>query len=537
MTPAIDQLPDDVKTLKEIIIKGFTHRDHEIVLLKEQLRLLQATLYGRKTEKLLSVADERQLLLSFGTEPVAEVPEQAPEKISKGETKVIVKEHARSKGGKKPLPAEFPRVENIIDLPEEDKHCECGCMKTRIGEERSEQLEHIPASWQVKVNIRYKYACRNCEGTESAGPTVSIAPVPAQIIPKSIATPSLLAHIITSKFVDAQPFYRLSNIFARNGVDLSRGTMCNWMTRVAILLEPIMELFLEMLMQSPLINADETRLQVLKEEGRKATSQSWMWIFRGGGDRPTILFHYHQSRAGQVAEDILADYEGYIQTDAYAGYNFIKKNPRQIHLGCWAHSRRRFFDAVKAAGENAEPGLAHEAIDIIKRLYQIEKHARLNALDSEQIMELRQAQAKPILTEFKSKLDKWTFMVTPKSLTGKAISYTLKIWDKLLVYINDGYLPIDNNIAENIVRPFALGRKNWLFNDTVEGAKAAAIYFSILETAKANGIEPYWYIRFLLEKMPELKTKEDFLPFIPQNIDKKLVADLRAQHMNLKTTA
>jgi len=217
MTPAIDQLPDDINSLKEIIIEGFTHRDQEIAFLKEQLKLLQATLYGRKTEKLQPATDDHQLRLDFGDEPVVEPEQTIP---TAKETKVPVKGHSRRKGGRKPLPTEFPRVENIIDISDAEKLCECGCMKTRIGEETSEHLEHVPASWIVRVNIRPKYACRSCEGTESEGPTVAIAPVPEQIIPKSFATPGLLAFLIVSKFVDALPFYRQSNMLARNGVDL-----------------------------------------------------------------------------------------------------------------------------------------------------------------------------------------------------------------------------------------------------------------------------------------------------------------------------
>ncbi len=531
MTPAIDQLPDDIKALKEIIIEGFTLRDQENALLKEQIKLLQAMLYGRKTEKMQPATDDHQLRLDFGDEPVVE-PEQAVSTAK--ETKVPVKGHSRRKGGRKPLPEEFPRVENLIDISDAEKLCECGCMKTRIGEETSEHLEHVPASWIVRVNIRPKYACRSCEGTESEGPTVAIAPVPEQIIPKSFATPGLLAFLIVSKFVDALPFYRQSNMLARNGVDLSRGTMCSWATKVAVLLKPMMELFLELIIQSPVINADETRIQVLKETDRKAKGHSWMWVFRGGGrDRPTILFHYHQSRAGKVAENILHGYKGIIQTDGHSGYNFIEDNPNQTNAGCWAHARRKFFDAVKAAGANAAPGLAHEAIDIIKDLYKIEKEARTNNLDFDRILELRKAEAKPVLDAFKKKLDKWKLAVTPKSLTGKAVTYALNQWEKLIVYLSDGRISIDNNSAENSIRPFAVGRKNWLFNDSAEGAAAAAIFFSILETAKANGLEPYWYLRFLLEKLPELKTKEDFLPFIPQNIDKQLILDLRAKYMNL----
>lgn len=534
MIPAIDQLPDDIKTLKEIIIEGFTHRDQENALLKEQIRLLQAMLYGRKSEKLQPATDEHQLRLDFGGEPVVEPVQSATEEK---ETKVPVKGHSRRKGGRKPLPAEFSRVENVIDISDAEKLCECGCMKTRIGEETSEQLEHVPASWTVIVNVRPKYACRNCEGTESEGPTVAIAPVPEQIIPKSIATAGLLALIIVSKFVDALPFYRQSSMFARNGVDLSRGTMCSWATKVAALLKPVIELFTERIVKSPVINADETRIQVLKEADRKAKNHSWMWVFRGGGrDRPTILFHYHQSRAGKVAENILRGHKGIIQTDGHSGYNFIGDNPNQTNAGCWAHVRRKFFDALKAAGEKAAPGLAHEAIDIIRELYKIEKEPQANNLDFDQIKELRQAEAKPILDEFKKKLDKWKLAVTPKSLTGKAVSYALNQWEKLIVYLSDGRISIDNNSAENAIRPFAVGRKNWLFNDSADGAAAAAIFFSILETAKANGLEPYWYMRFLFEKLTELKTKEDFIPFIPQNIDKQLLLDLRAKHMNLNST-
>ena len=323
-------------------------------------------------------------------------------------------------------------------------------------------------------------------------------------------------------------------MFSRNGVDLSRGTMCNWTIKVASLLKPVVEVFKEKILGSPLINADETTYQVLKEVGKSASSKSQMWAFRGGGvENSTILFHYNRSRAGKVAENLLANYVGYVQTDGYAGYNFVDKKSGQTHLGCWAHARRKFFDAVKSAGNGAEPGLAHEAIEIIQRLYKIERNASLAKLSAEKVYEIRQAQSKPILVDFEKKLRQWQLILTPKSLTGKAVNYTLKLWKSLLVYVEDGSLPIDNNSVENAIRPIALGRKNWLFSDTVEGAEASAIIFSIVETARANDLEPYWYLRFLLEKLLELKTKEAFLPFIPQNIDKQLISDLQEKHLNL----
>ena len=529
MTPAPDQLPDDIKTLKELIIQGFTHRDQEIALLKEQLKLFQAMLFGKKSEK--AQPDGQQLLLNFGAE--TEQTASPPATVSE-EEKITVGSHSRSKRGRKPLSENLPCEEVYIDISEAEKICACGCTKAQIGSETSKQLEYTPAKFLVIKTIRLKYACRGCEGSESAGPTVSIAPVPDQIIPKSFATPSLLAYIITSKFVDSLPFYRLSKMFSRNGVDLSRGTMCNWTIKVASLLKPVVEVFKEKILGSPLINADETTYQVLKEVGKSASSKSQMWAFRGGGvENSTILFHYNRSRAGKVAENLLANYVGYVQTDGYAGYNFVDKKSGQTHLGCWAHARRKFFDAVKSAGNGAEPGLAHEAIEIIQRLYKIERNASLAKLSAEKVYEIRQAQSKPILVDFEKKLRQWQLILTPKSLTGKAVNYTLKLWKSLLVYVEDGSLPIDNNSVENAIRPIALGRKNWLFSDTVEGAEASAIIFSIVETARANDLEPYWYLRFLLEKLLELKTKEAFLPFIPQNIDKQLISDLQAKHLNL----
>lgn len=532
MTPAVDQLPNDIKTLKEIIIQGFTHRDQEIALLKEQLRLLQSMIFGRKSEKSQPEGNGQQLLLNFGD---ASLAQEIALEVKSSEPVIVVQEHAR-KRGRKPIPEEFPRVQKIIDIPEADKVCACGCTKARIGQETSEQLEYVPSKWLVIENIRPKYACRHCEGTESEGPTVAIAPVPEQIIPKSFATASLLAYIIVSKFVDALPFYRLSKMFSRNGVELSRGTMCNWAIKVAALLKPVTDIFKAMIMESPIIHADETIFQVLKEVGRKASNKSYMWVFRSGGcEKPTILFHYNHSRAGKIAQNIIAGYKGYIQTDGYPGYNFIERNSDQIHIACWAHVRRKFFEAVKAAGKDVEPGIAHEAINIIKDLYRIEKESK--DFDPDQRCELRKAESRPILERFKICLDKWNLAVASGNLTGRAVKYALNQWDALIRYVEDGRLQIDNNRVENAIRPFAVGRKNWLFADSVEGANASATIYSILETAKANGLEPYWYMRILLEKLPNLKTREDFLLYIPQNIDKQLIEELQKQHLGLNSRA
>ncbi|MGM0601527.1 MAG: IS66 family transposase [Candidatus Rifleibacteriota bacterium] len=525
MKLAVDKLPDDPKFLKEVIVEI----SNETSLLKEQVALLKQMIFGRKSEKLQLETAPSQLHFDFGEEDSKETSADN----NQVESTIEIPSHKRRKRGRKPLSDELPRVERIIDIPEKDKLCECGCKKSIIGKETSEQLEYIPAKCNVIVNVRPKYACRNCEGTESSKPAVMIAPPPAQIIPKSFATASLLAYIITSKHVDALPFYRLSNMFSRHGVQLSRATMCNWILKVASLLKPMIELFLEQIIDSSYFHADETPLQVLKEPGRRADQKSYVWVFKTGSvDRPTILFNYSPSRAGKIPKQIFKDFKGYIQTDGYIAYNYIEDNEDQIQLACWAHVRRKFVSSIKAVGKNAEPGIAHKAYEIIKKLYKTEKEAVEKKLSFEQIKELRQREAKPLLEEFKKKLTIWKDAVVPGSNTGKAINYALGQWNKLLVYLEDGRLKIDNNSAENAIRPFAVGRKNWLFSNTPQGARASATIYSITETAKANGLEPFWYMCALLKKLPELKTKEDFNPWMPQNIDKQIVEDLRKRHQN-----
>jgi transposase len=295
------------------------------------------------------------------------------------------------------------------------------------------------------------------------------------------------------------------------------------------------ELFIENILNAGYLHADETPFQVLKEVGRKAEEKSYMWVFKTGDlDRPVILFVYADNRSGKTPEAILQEYKGYIQTDGYAGYNYISRNADQIHLCCWAHVRRKFLAAINAAGKKAVPGIAHKAFDIIKELYKIEIDAKNNNSTSEDIFKVRQEKALPLLKEFKDKLQRWERAVLPKSLTGQAIKYTLKIWDELNVYLSDGRLKIDNNSAENAIRPFAVGRKNWMFSDTSMGARASANFYSIIETARANELDPFWYLYFLFEKLPELHTKEDFIPWLPQNIDREELETFRNNHLNSK---
>lgn len=519
----MENLPDDISRLKGMIVSLTEHyseekRRYEIEnkLLREQVLLMKSKLFGRKTEK-LSSADEATQEILFD-----EVYVEAEEESSQEEPAIEVPAHTRRKSGRKPLPEGLPRVEVIHDLKEEEKVCGCGCTMERIGQETTEQLDIVPARMQVIRHIRYKYVCKSCEGVESVGPTVKIAPVPEQIIPKSIATPGLLAHIFTAKFVDAVPFYRQEKQFERLGVEVNRTSMSSWAMKAADLCGPIMEMLRAEIMTGPLINADETTVQVLEEPGRSSTSTSYMWIFRGGPPgKPVLMYQYHPSRSGEVAKKYLDGYKGYIQTDGYAGYDFLDDLPGIVHVGCWAHARRKFMEIIQAQGKGGKykAGSADVALGYIQKLYAIEKDARALKLEPEELCRVRQQKSRPILDEFKVWLDKKALQTPPKGLLGKAVAYTLGQWSRLIKYIDSGLLTPDNNLAENAIRPFVVGRKNWLFSGNPEGARASAILYSLIETAKANGLEPYRYLRHLFENLPLAYTADEYRALMPQHID------------------
>ncbi len=475
--------------LQDIIIR----KDAEIERLNEEVRLLRQALFAPKSEK-LHAGPSPQL-------PLFDMPENPPEEDEKV-TETTVAEHTRQKKGRKKLPENLPRVEVVHDLSEEEKVCPCGCKLSRIGEDVSEKLDIVPAKIQVIRNIRPKYACKNCEGVEDKDGAVKIAPVPPQIIPKGLATAGLLAYILIAKFCDALPFYRQEKQFIRLGIDIPRQTMCNWAMKAADACQPILALLQNDIRGGPLINADETSVQVLNEPGRPATKKSYMWVFKGGAtDKPVIIYQYHPTRSGDVAKLFFDGYQGVVQTDGYKAYDFLDGWFDILHVGCWAHARRKFMD-VKKASSSKKSGSADEVLSKIKKLYALEKIGRLKEMSPAELYEMRQKQAKPILVKIKHWLDKKKKHVPPKSLMGKAVNYGLNQWNRLENYIADGHAGIDNNAVENAIRPFTLGRKNWLFSGTPEGAQASALLFSLIETAKANGLEPYHYLRYLFEKIP-----------------------------------
>lgn len=505
MDKATEQLPNDVDALKKIIADKQQH----IHILEEQLRLERHRQFGTKSEKHPGQGE----LFNEAEHSADNEATRADETV---ETQTIT--YTRKKAsGRKPLPEDLPRVRIEHELPESEQSCTCGCMLSVIGEETSEQLDIIPAKVQVLVHVRKKYACRQCESG------VKTAPLPPQPIPKSNASPGLLAHIAVAKYQDALPLYRQQQIFKRMEIDLPRNTLASWMIKTGMLVQPLLNLLDDQLLSEPLVHCDETPTQVLKEPDKRAQSKSYMWVrISGPPDKRIILYDYASSRSGDVAKQLFEGYSGYLQTDDYAGYHAIGKRDEITHLGCWAHARRKFVEAQKVAtpkGGKPRAGKADMALSYIRKLYGIEK--RIKDESTEVRYAMRQKESREILEHFRAWLDNTLHKVLPKGALGKALGYLNKNWNKLTVYTEDGRLLIDNNIAENAIRPFVIGRKNWLFSDTPKGAKASAALYSLIETAKANRLEPYAYLRLVFKELPAAQSLEEIEALLPWNISGK----------------
>jgi transposase len=471
----------------------------KIAALQEELRLALHKRFSASSEK----ASPDQLNLFNEAEVTAATP-------TTDDLTTTVPEHERKTRGRKPLPDHLPRTRIEHDIPDADKLCACGCQKTRIGEATSEQLDIIPAKIQVLQNVRFKYACRACEGTDDDGPTVVTAAMPPQPIPKSNASSGLLAYIGVAKFVDGMPLYRLEARFKRIGVEIPRNTLAGWMIRCGALIVPLINLMQKRLLDHDIIQMDETTVQVLKEKGRAPQSQSYMWVRRGGPpDQTVILFDYDPSRGGKVPVRLLESFRGILQTDGYEGYAAVTRGNDIAWIGCLAHARRKFDEALKAQKKKGRGGLAKQGFDFFRRLYRVEREARERDLDADGRKALRLTKAKPIWNELRQWLDGALGQVPPKSLTGKALAYLDKQWPRLIRVLDDGRIEVDNNLCENAIRPFVLGRKAWLFADTPDGATASARLYSLIETAKANGLEPYAYLARVFADLPVAIAAQD----------------------------
>jgi len=523
----ISLLPDDPAILKQIIHeysnnitnlresatnlkKEFTFTieslQSDIMRLNETIKVYRHKLFGRHSEN-LPKAEQPGLFNEAEIEERLIKSEDSVEKIK-------ISFERLKKSGKRPLPDDLPREKIVIDLSEEEKKCLCcGNNLVKIGEEISEKLEIIPQQVRVIQYIRPKYSC-SCNKCKREGSKIITAELPPMLIPQGIATASSAAYVFKTKFVDAMPYYRQETMFSSIGIDLSRATMCNWQTYIYYnYLTRLIDLMRSDLKKSYLIQADETTVQVIVEKEKPPDSKSYMWVYRGYWEKNIILLYdYSPNRKGENPRRYLEGYEGYLQTDGYDGYNLAVKENKIVRLACWAHVRRKFFDCFKVLKERNYPE-SKIILDMIQSLYGVEKKAR--GLSEKEIFELRQKESKPITEKIKSWLQENEDKYPPKSGMGQAINYALSLWENLTVYLEDGRLFIDNNWIENSIRPFVIGRKNWLFSYSEDGANSSAAIYSLIETAKANGKEPYKYLKELFEKIPHAKTDEDYKKLLP----------------------
>jgi transposase len=493
-------LPDDLETCHRLIRELLESLRQQILLnekLQHQLEQLLRRIYGRKSEKL----DPSQLLLFAreileatgievpATDTAASADTPAPAGMAAPEAQPATAPKPKKKGhGRRPLPPCLPRDRVVHDVPTEQRVCpDCGAQRCCIGEEVHEQLEYKPASLVVLEHVRMKYACPDCQGN------VVIAERLPEPIEKGRPGTGLLSYIIISKYADHLPLYRLEGIFRRQEVELSRQTMCDWMALCAELLEPIYKVMHRQVLESKVIGTDDTTVPV-QDPGSGKTRTGRLWLYRGDRDHPGLVFDYTPDHSGDGPERMLKGYRGYLQADAYSAYDAIYADSQVLEVGCWAHARRKFDEA-----KTSDPIRAHVALAWIQGLYQVEREAK--ELDDAAREALRRQRSRPILEEIHAWLIKEKDRVLPKSPIGEAIGYALNHWTALERYLEAGYLSIDNNAVENGLRPVALGRKNWLNVGSDKGGKTAAILISLTATCKALGIDPYAYLKDVLERI------------------------------------
>ncbi len=479
-------------------------------ILSNEVALLKIQLFGKSSEKIQKQPDP-QVFDEAKSKP-ADLEDDKPIEIETKDLDAALSEVAAPKkekktGGRKPIPKSYPRVDVIHDLPDDQKKCACGCELKKIGEEVSEQFDLIPAQIYVKRHIRLKYACKTCQEN------VKIAPVQNQAIPKTLAAPGLMAHVAVMKFDDHLPLYRQSEIWERLGVDLSRATLSSWILKMGVALTPLVAYLQNHLTKSGYVQADETVCQVLKTPGKSDKTNSYMWVYMTGNHpNPAVVYDYQASRKGECAKTFLNGFKGVLQSDGYSGYHCVINQEGVVAQGCFAHARRKFYDVWNVA---KKAGIASKAIEVMGKLYDIER--QIKDLPSDEKQEVRERQAKPILEA----LHTWLLETKPHAqangLLDKAIQYTLNQWDALTYYVKDGTVAIDNNAAERQIRPFAIGRKNWLFMGSPEGAKAAAGLYSLIETAKLNDVNPEAYLKFLLEHKIDPKNEDLLKKLMPWN--------------------
>ncbi len=479
-------------------------RDNRILLLEELLRLRKIQKFTAGSEKLafqISLFDEVELESVIKTL----MDQQADEVDDETDT-------AKKKTRKRGFSANLERVRIELALSNEQRAGASSTFFTKVKEE----LDYIPAVLKVLEYWQEKAAFAKDDGSEN----IVAARRSVHPLGKCFASTSLLAQIVTAKYADGLPLYRQESILKRYGGEISRTNMANWIIRLDDVFKPLMNLIREEQNNGDYLQADETRIQVLKETGKSAQSDKWMWVIRGGPpDKPAVMFHYDPSRSGKVPVRLLDDFNGVLQADGYSGYAQVCRANSLTRIGCWDHARRKFVEASKAADvkkAKGSPSKADVVLSKIRKLYVLE--SKISDQTPEQKRKARQEIAIPILGELKPWLEQNVTRMLKGGLTHKAMQYTLKQWDSLIGYCENGELNISNALAENAIRPFAIGRKAWLFSDTPQGAHASAMCYSLIETAKANQLEPYGYIKYLLDHIGAADTLEKLEALLPWNV-------------------
>ncbi len=482
-----EQLPRNFDLLFQLVRDLGKEREafmRHLEMVEHKLQQALRQLCGPRSERL----NPNQLALIFDELFDFTLPEQTePNQLPTPSEREDSKPKTRKGHGRRRLPKDLPRRRVVLD---ETCNCDiCGNEKKIIGEEVTEKLGYEPAKFYVIEEARIKRACEDCEEG------VTIAQKPPEAIPKCLADPSLLAQILTSKYADHLPLYRQERIYKRDGVDLARSTMCGWIAACARVFTPVVDFMIEQVLQSLVIHTDDTAVPVLDKQ-LGATRRGRLWVYIGDTDHRHVVFDYTPTRERDGPADFLDEFSGYLQADAYAGYDGIYATGRVKEVACWAHGRRKFFDLL----ERNPAGPRFTALNFIRQLYQIESHSR--SLDNEQRRQFRQKHALPVLGAFKMWLDQRLELIRPKSPEAQAIGYVMRQWEALKRYTEHGALNIDNNLAERTLRPVAIGRKNWLFAGSDEGARRAAVIFSLVASCRLHGVNPYAYFRFLLEQLP-----------------------------------
>lgn len=482
---------------------------------EEQFRLSQQKRFGASSEQ----TDSNQLSIFNEAEKEFRPKKEEPT------IEEITYKRKRTKGLNKKSFDDLPVEVIEYKLEEEDKLCPvCDYPLHEMSKEIRKELKIIPAQVKIVEHVRYVYACRQCEKENISTPVIT-AKMPNPVLKGSFVSPSLMAYIMNRKYCEAIPLYRQEQQFGNFGIDLSRQNLANWIIHGANdWLKYIYDRLHKTLLKETILHADETTMQVLSEEGKKPTSKSYMWLYASGKHSKQIyLYEYQPSRASKHPENFLKGFKGFLQTDGYPGYNEVSD---VIQVGCFAHARRGFKDALKALPKDAiiSNTTAKEGVDFCNELFEVEKV--LKDLSPQNRYDKRLEQSKPVLDDFFLWLKTKEKQVLPKSALGKAIKYCLNQWRKLETFILDGRLEISNNRAERAIKPFVIGRKNFLFSKSPRGATASAITYSIIETSKANNLNPFYYLNYLFEKLPntDLKNMDELdklLPWsdsIPENL-------------------